>query len=296
MNSTHPLQPVDQHPWTIASETSVLRDVLLCSPEHYEWIPTNDISRRSLALGKPFDLQGAQAQFRELEDALDRAGVARHYLAAEAGLPYQVYTRDSSQLTPWGVVVTQLERPQRRGEIGSIVEFYRANGVPIWQFASAGSVEGGDIHVIRPGLLAIGVSEGRTTTAGAKQLAGWFEAEGWETTLVPMAEHFLHLDVIFSMVSDGLALACTDVLDDGFLAWLAQHRIRTLPVSYKEAMHAMACNVLSLGRDRVISPQHNRRINELLAAEGIDVLAPRLDLFATGGGSVHCMTMPLRRD
>ena len=28
------------------SETGVLRDVLLCPPTYYEWIPTNDIVRR----------------------------------------------------------------------------------------------------------------------------------------------------------------------------------------------------------------------------------------------------------
>jgi arginine deiminase len=33
-----------------------------------------------------------------------------------------------------------------------------------------------------------------------------------------------------------------------------------------------------------------------LRAEGITVLDPELDEFARGGGSVHCMTMPLLRD
>ena len=33
-----------------------------------------------------------------------------------------------------------------------------------------------------------------------------------------------------------------------------------------------------------------------LRAEGITVLDPELRLFAHGGGSAHCMTMPLRRD
>jgi arginine deiminase len=33
-----------------------------------------------------------------------------------------------------------------------------------------------------------------------------------------------------------------------------------------------------------------------LRAEGVEVLDPELDEFARGGGSVHCMTMPLLRD
>ncbi len=61
-------------------------------------------------------------------------------------------------------------------------------------------------------------------------------------------------------------------------------------------MGAMGCDVLAFGRNRVISPRHSKRIDTLLRAEGIQVLEPELDLFAQGGGSVHCMSMPLPRD
>jgi N-dimethylarginine dimethylaminohydrolase len=283
-------------PWTINSETGTLRDVLLCPPDYYEWIPTNDISRRALEYGQKFDKQGIFSQFRELEDALEDAEVKRHYLVPTPGLSYQVYTRDSSQVTPWGVVVTQLERPQRRGELGAILEFYRRTGEPIWKVPSAGCIEGGDIHVIRDGVLAVGYSGGRTERPGAEQFGQWFREQGWDVCLVPFAEHFLHLDVIFSMVADGIALGCIDVLDDAFLAWLSEHGIKLIEVSYKEAMQEMACNILALGKNRVISPRHSKRINAAIRAEGFTVLDPNLDLFAAGGGSVHCMTMPLRRD
>jgi arginine deiminase len=38
------------------------------------------------------------------------------------------------------------------------------------------------------------------------------------------------------------------------------------------------------------------RLNAALRTEGIEVFDPELDEFARGGGSVHCMTMPLSRD
>lgn len=283
--------------WRVDSETGVLRDVLLCPPDHYAWIPTNDIVRRTLArTGRQPDAQGLQAQFRELVDALEGAGVGCHYLEPEPQLPYQVYTRDSSQVTPWGPMVTQLFRPQRRGEVASVVKFYERTGCPIWRFASSGAIEGGDIHIVRPGVMAIGYTGERTTAEGAEQFAGWFRDAGWDTRVIAFPEHFLHLDVIFSMVADGLAIGVADVIDDEHLDWFAAHGIRILPVTYKEAVGAMGCNVLALGRDRVISPAHSRRINAVLRAEGLTVLEPALDLFAAGGGSVHCMTMPLRRD
>ena len=68
-----------------------------------------------------------------------------------------------------------------------------------------------------------------------------------------------------------------------------------IEATYREVM-AMSCNLLALGADRVLSPRHSARINAALRAEGLEVLDPELDLFAAGGGSVHCMTMPLARE
>jgi N-dimethylarginine dimethylaminohydrolase len=281
--------------WRVDSETGVLRDVLLCRPDHYSWQPTNSIARATLERGSAFDRDAASRQYGEMVAALEEAGVRCHYLAPEPHLPYQVYTRDSSQTTPWGPVLTQLFRPQRRGEYASVLDFHQCDGAGFWRMGSAGTLEGGDIHVIRPGLLLVGWTGERTDLAGARQFAGWFEAEGWEVRLEPFAEHFLHLDVLFCMVADGLAVACTDVLDDALLAWLRGHGIRLLSVSYKAAME-MGCNVLALGGGRVVSPRHNAELNARLRAEGLRVLDPELDLFTMGGGGVHCMTMPLRRD
>ncbi|MFC7607610.1 arginine deiminase-related protein [Teichococcus aestuarii] len=103
----------------------------------------------------------------------------------------------------------------------------------------------------RPAL--IGHSGGRTDEAGAEQFAGWLRAEGWEVRLEPFDEHFLHLDVLFCMAAPGLAVACTEVLDDTLLGWLADHGIRCIPVSYREVMQ-LGCNVLALGGG-VLSPR-----------------------------------------
>jgi N-dimethylarginine dimethylaminohydrolase len=279
--------------WTVDSETGALTDVLLCTPEHYHWLDTNAVAHQTLVAGTPFDLTRAQAQFAEVIDLLAREGVATHYLQAEPHLKYQVYTRDSSQTTPFGPVLTQLRMPERRGEYASVLSFHSgADG--FWRYASEGTCEGGDIHIIRPGLLLIGYSGVRTDLAGARQFASWFEAEGWTVRLQPFAEHFLHLDVLFCMATDRLAVCCTEVLGEGFADWLATHGIGVVPATYREVMD-MSCNILSLGGGRVISPRHSTRLNAEFAARGITVFDPPLDVFARGGGSIHCMTMPLRR-
>lgn len=279
--------------WTLDSETGRLTDVLLCRPDHYRWIPTNAIARATLAAGRPLDQAALAAEYAEMEDALRAAGVTCHYLPSYPHLPYQVYTRDSSQVSPGGPVLTQLAMPQRRGEVAGVLDFY---GWPMWKAAVRGTLEGGDIHLIRPGLAAIGCSGGRTSPEGAEEYAGWLRDLGWDVLVVPFDDHFLHLDVIFSMVAPGLALVCPDAVPPHFLDWLRDRQIRTLPVGYRAAMADMACNVLALGAGRVLSPRHCSDTNAMLRAEGLGVLDPELRLFAHGGGSAHCLTMPLRRE
>jgi arginine deiminase len=280
--------------WKVDSETGVLRDVLLCPPVHYQWIDTNAVAHATIASGAANDPKRLPAQYKELEHALTQAGVTLHYTVPEPQLPYQVYTRDSSQTTPWGPILTQLAMKQRRGEYASLLNFHAPHG-GFYKYTTAGTVEGGDIHIIRPGLLMIGHSGVRTNEAGAAQFAGFFAEQGWETKLVPFAEHFLHLDVLFCMATPRLAVACIDVLGDEFERFLNDRQISVLRASYAEVM-AMSCNLLALGDDRVISPAHSTRLNAALRAEGVTVFDPALDEFARGGGSVHCMTMPLARD
>ncbi|MBY4639858.1 arginine deiminase [Gluconacetobacter entanii] len=279
--------------WFMDSESGTLADVLLCRPEHYSWIPSNDIAIQTLASGRRTNHADMLSQFDELVDALRMADVNCHFMTPQSGMPYEVYTRDSSQTTPFGTVVTRMSRPERRAEEGAVRQFYAPG--EIWKTCTQGHIEGGDIHFIRPGLLVIGVSGGRTDEDGARQFADWFIQEGWTCRLIRFPAHFLHLDVIFTMINDDTAIAVTDVLPDADLAWLRAQGIRLLPVSYKEAMNDMGCNVLALGKGRVISPRHSTRINQMMRAEGMEVLTPHLEQFSRGGGSVHCMTMPLRR-
>ncbi|MFC3127124.1 dimethylarginine dimethylaminohydrolase family protein [Pseudoroseomonas globiformis] len=282
--------------WRVSSETAPLRDVLVCPPDHYRWLPTNSIARRTLADERQAPAPAhLAAQHAELVAALREGGATVHTLPPEPHLPYMVYTRDSVVVTHQGPVLCQLERPQRRGEYAGLIDFHAAHGSGFWRKSSAGTLEGGDIHIIRPGLAVIGHSGGRTDESGAEQLAGWLRAEGWEVRLEPFDEHFLHLDVLFCMAAPGLAVACTDVLDEDFIAWLKGHGIRCIPVPYGDAMR-LGCNILALGNGRVVSARGSTGLNAALRAEGLTVLDPELSLFTLGGGGPHCLTCPLLRE
>ena len=279
-------------PWSVSSETGALTDVLVCPPDHYRWIPTNSIVRRTLAGAQQPAAMALAAQHAELVDALRQGGARVHVLPPEPHLPYMAYTRDSAVVTPWGPVLCQLERPQRRGEYAGVMDFHAG---AFWRKSSAGTLEGGDIHILKPDVAVVGASGGRTDLAGAEQFAGWLRAEGWEVRVEVFDEHFLHLDVLFCLAAPGLAVACLDVLDPDFVAWLKGHDIRCIGVSYRDAM-VLGCNILALGRGRVISARGSATLNAALRAEGLTVLDPDLSLFTAGGGGPHCLTCPLMRE
>src|SRR5208283_2382202 len=46
---------------------------------------------------------------------------------------YQTYTRDSSVMTPWGLLVCQLARPERRGEWASVLDFAQRTKTSVWK-------------------------------------------------------------------------------------------------------------------------------------------------------------------
>jgi N-dimethylarginine dimethylaminohydrolase len=280
--------------WGVGSETGRLTDILLCRPVHYEWMPINAKAKATMAAQRRFDREGMLAQFDEMVGALGEASVACHFLAPDPALKYQVFTRDSSQMTPDGVAMMLMHRPERRGEYAAILDFYAAAGIPVCFKATAGSLEAGDIHLIRPGLAVIGYSDVRTEHAGASQFATYLRKRGWDVRVQYFPELFLHFDVLFCMVADGLAVACRSVLDDDFLDWLRERQIRIIDVGYRETIQ-LGCNLVALGDNRVLSMAENKTVNAALRAEGLTVFDPHLDLLYAGGGSVHCLTMPLNR-
>lgn len=286
---------MDNSPWGCDSDYGVLRDVALRSPEHFGWFGANAVAKETLRKGVTFDAQLAADQHAAFVAAFEDAGVRVHMVDPDPALRYHVYTRDPAIVTPWGVLIGQMQREQRRGEVAPTVRFHQETGIPIWNWVTAGSLEGGDVHLLRPGVAAIGVSGNRTTPAAAEQVKAWFEAEGWECRIVPIAEHFLHLDLLISMVNEDLALVCTDVVETEIVDWLKSLGIQPVSTTYAEAMK-LAGNCLSLGDDRVISSAEAEQANAQLRSLGIKVYNPALTMFTLAGGGPRCLSQPLRRD
>ena len=281
--------------WGCNSEYGNLTDVLLGPADNYKWLPTSSISKATLKRGDAFDKQLAMKQHREMVDAYESAGVKVHWLEPDDDLPYQVYARDSSFMTPYGAVVTQMAQWWRRGEYGPVVRFYMEKGIPIYDMVTAGSFEGGDFDIIEPGCVLIGWCGERTQEQSANQVRRWFEKEGWEVRIAPIAEHYVHIDLMVCMLAEKLCAVCPDTTDPEIMAWLKSKKIELVEVNYQDTM-ALACNVMSLGNDKILAPAHAKDLNAKLRAHGFEVFDPEVDVFTRGGGGVHCMAQALRRD
>ena len=281
--------------WGLDSEYGRLRDVLIGPVDHFSWQGGNAVAQRSERVGLRFDFATAKAQYGEMLDAYRQAGVNIHTLRPSPELPYQIFARDSSVMTPWGAVIMQLQKPYRRGEYAECLRFYLQAGIPIYDLVTAGNVEGGDFMVLKPGVAACGYSGERSIEPAVKQLQSWFQAEGWEFHTYAFDSHFLHLDVQMGMLAENLAVVCVEAVEPELVSWLEARGIRVIPVPYSDAMQ-LGCNVVALGAERVLVPASSKNLIAACRAEGLTVYAPDVSMIGNGGGAVHCMCQALHRD
>ncbi|SNS99536.1 arginine deiminase [Geodermatophilus pulveris] len=140
-------------------------------------------------------------------------------------LPNLLFTRDSSVWVGDEVAVTSLAMPARHRESTITAAVYahhpRFAGAEQLYDASLEHLEGGDVLLLAPGVVAVGVGE-RTTPGGAERLARRVFARGLAHTVlvVPIAQQraTMHLDTIATMV-DVDAMVMYPAVADSLVAW-----------------------------------------------------------------------------
>ena len=98
----------------------------------------------------------------------------------------------------------------------------------------------------------------------------------------------------------GLALrqfkVCEDALQPYALDYIKEkHGIEVIKVAYADCVK-LGGNLVSLGDKRVLSMSHNVNVNRQLSEAGFEVTAIDYDMFALGGGGVHCSCHELHRE
>lgn len=248
-------------------------------------------------------------------------------------LPNLMFTRDSSVWIRDAVAVTSLAMPARVRETSLTRLLYthhpRFAGIAPLDEAHREPVEGGDVLLLSPGVLAVGTGE-RTTPAGVERLARHvFRRRLAHTVLaVPIAQHraTMHLDTVCTMVDvdavvvypnvvDSLSAYALSLDEDGeelrvadpepFLLAAAKamgiDALRVIdtgldPVTAEREQWDDGNNTLALAPGLVVAYERNVVTNHALERAGIEVVRIAGSELGSGRGGPRCMSCPVLRD
>jgi arginine deiminase len=246
-------------------------------------------------------------------------------------LPNLMFTRDSSFWIGPRVAITSLALPARIRETSLTDLIYahhpRFLGVRRAYESHTAPVEGGDVLLLAPGVVAVGVGE-RTTPAGAEALArSLFDDDLAHTVLVvPIAQERaqMHLDTVCTMVdvdamvmypniTGGLSAFTIERCPTGvkihdeapFLLAAAKamgiESLRVIdtgldPVTAEREQWDDGNNTLALAPGVVVAYERNTETNARLRDAGIEVLSIAASELGTGRGGPRCMSCPVARD
>jgi arginine deiminase len=272
-----------------------------------------------------------------------RPGVVSSLLAPEDfvvdPLPNLLFTRDSSAWVCDQVAVTSLAMPARRRETSLTAVIYRHHprfaGTPLVYEPGLEHLEGGDVLLLGPGVVAVGTGE-RTTPAGVERLARRLLAARLVHTVlaVPVQQEraTMHLDTVCTMVdADAVVMypniahelqafaitAATTGTDDvaagdldvapaqPFLLAAAKamgiDELRVIdtgldPVTAEREQWDDGNNTLALAPRVAVAYERNTETNARLEAAGIEVVAVAGSELGSGRGGPRCMSCPITRD
>ena len=284
------------------SMTGELLRVMVCPPQNAGWDNSSKAGAwRELGFQRAPDLNVAQAQHKALCGLLIDAGADVLTLPTEVSLTLDaVYTHDASLATDFGLVLMNPGKRSRVPEAKAHAEFCHRLGIPILgAVASPGNSESGDIVWLDSRTLLIGDGY-RTNKAGIAQLRTLLAGEGVEVLPAPLPyaagpSACLHLMSLMSMLDERTILVDLPWLAVETVELLKGRGFRLIGIEYSER-ETMACNVLALGKSRLIAIEENVKTNRRLREAGFDVRTfPGADICINGGGGPTCLTRPLLR-
>jgi arginine deiminase len=295
-----------------------------------------DYLRRALGELTPEDLKNVLTAGLRNDEVRGGFGLVTSLLPSDDflidPLPNLLFTRDSSVWIRDKVAITSLAMPARERESQLTELIYtdhpRFAATPKIHGWRREHLEGGDVLLLSPGVLAVGVGE-RTTPAGVERLARQVFADGATHTVlaVPIAQQraTMHLDTVCTMVdvdkivmypnvADHLTAHAVTAADDGtpivadaepFLVAAAKameidtlHQIDTGldPVTAEREQWDDGNNTLAVAPRLAVAYERNVETNSRLEESGIEVIAISGSELGSGRGGPRCMSCPISRD
>lgn len=279
-----------------------LKRVMVCDPLAAGWnLPQRAAGWKELAYLRAPDFELAQSQHEELQSALRSAGAEVVKLPAGDGLTLDaVYAHDVSLMTDHGAIVLRMGKAARQGEPAQQKKFYGQLGIPVLgEIQAPGTAEAGDIVWLDAKTLLIGESD-RTNENGIEQIRAMLASHGVEVIAAKLPEgdtgfSCLHLMSLISLLNERAMLADLDLLPSETASLVRSRGFEFITIDSTERA-TLACNVLSLGKNRLLAIDENPRTNTRLRAAGFDVRSfSGSELCINGGGGPTCLTRPILR-
>ena len=302
-----------------------------CLEEYLDALPDRKMVEAMMAGVRKDELRGEGAR---LGDFLD--GTGENYPFAVDPMPNLYFTRDPFAAIGTGVSLHRMHTATRNREtlFGTFVfehhPVYR--NAPRWyDRGETSSLEGGDILILSPEVLAVGISQ-RTQEDSIDQLAETVlsRSKTFRKVLafnIPKSRSFMHLDTVFTMVDRDKFTVHPNILpsitvfvmelgedgkmrirqEDGRLEDVLREHLhldavtlipcgqgREIDAAREEWSHGS--NTLAIAPGEVVVYSRNQVTNRSLEEAGVRLhVIPSAEL-SRGRGGPRCMSMPLVRD
>jgi N-dimethylarginine dimethylaminohydrolase len=285
------------------SMTGELLRVMVCPPSNAGW---NDSVKaaawQELGFRHAPDFAAAQSQHKILCGLLSEGGAEVVSLPAVESLTLDaVYAHDASLATDYGLVLMNPGKKSRTAEAQAHAAFCGQMGIPVFgEIRLPGTSESGDIVWLDSRTLLIGDGY-RTNQAGIAQMRALLSTRNVEVLSAPLPygpgpSACLHLMSLMSMLDEQTILVDLPWLAVETVELLKGRGVRLIEIEYGER-ETLACNVLSLGRKRLIAIEENSKTNQRMRDAGFDVRTfPGSEICINGAGGPTCLTRPLLRN
>src|ERR1700674_351929 len=284
------------------SMVGALKRVLVCSPRTACWHQPERAARwRELGFVHQPDFATAQAQHEALCRELEACGAKVEDIPPAMELSLDaVYAHDASLPTDFGLILMRPGKTNRVPEGKHHGSFCHILGIPMLaKITAPATTEAGGIVWLDAKTLLIGHGY-RTNAQGIQQMRSLLTSKGVEVLSAALPHGLgpsacLHLMSLISLLDEKAALVD--------LPWIAVETVELLKgrgyqfieIDYSER-DTLACNVLSLGKKRLLALEENAKTNEKLRVAGFEVRTfPGSELCINGSGGPHCLTRPLLR-
>lgn len=286
------------------SMSGPLMRVLVCCPEAAgweHWAADGETGWRALGYLHAPAASLAGSQHRHLVKALEEAGAEVLCLPSAEGLtPDAVYAHDASLVTDHGAICMNMGKSSRSGEPGAHQSFYQSLGIPILGvIEEPGRTEAGDMVWLDHETLLIG--EGyRTNASGIAQMRALLAPHRIEVLAAPLPygpgpEACLHLMSLMSLLDEKVLLVDLPWLSVTTVEELTRRRFHMIPMDGSER-ETLACNVLAMGKRKLLAIETNGKTNARLKDEGFEVATyPGSEISFNGSGGPTCLTRPILR-